>query len=173
MKWTSTSSAYVLPRTSGQVDAWSEEAGARGSQRLAFVGEVEPPEVVREALGLDAEARATVRRRVMFVDNEPVELTDSYYPEPVAAGTALAEATKIKGGAPTLLAELGFTPDAVTEDLELRPATPEEAEVLHMESGVSVLTLMRTCRAADGEPYEVSLMVMRGPRRLRYEMKAD
>lgn len=109
----------------------------------------------------------------MLIDGEPVELTDSYYPRHVADGTALSERAKIRGGAPTLLAELGFTPKHVIEEIEQRPATADEAAALQIETGTAVLTLLRVSMSSDSEPYEASLMVMRGPRRLRYEMEVD
>jgi DNA-binding GntR family transcriptional regulator len=170
---TSDSLAYVAPRSEGQSDAWTEEAKQRGGQQLTDVAEVDPPEQVASGLRLSAGEKAAVRRRVILLDGEPIELADSYYPLPIARDTALGEKRKIKGGAPTLLAELGYHPRHVSEDLEFREANDAERDALGLPDGANVLTLLRTTFAEDGSPYEVQFMVMKAPRRLHYEIEVD
>ncbi|MEW2393038.1 UTRA domain-containing protein [Streptomyces venezuelae] len=165
--------AYVKPRRDGQADAWSEESGKRGGQVLSEVAEVAPPADVASKFGLATGEKAVVRRRIILLDGSPVELADSYYPLPVARGTALAEKRKIKGGAPTLLAELGYRPRHVSEDLTFRPADEAEREGLELPPGSSVLTLLRTTTTAEGSLYEVQLMTMKAPRTLHYEIEVD
>ncbi|MFD3686147.1 GntR family transcriptional regulator [Nocardiopsis sp. NPDC058631] len=158
--------SYVTARPAATSDPWTAQ-GDRASQRLLEVGETDAPAEVSEAL--DCQGRLVVRRRVMLFDGVPVELTDSYYPLSVASGTALAEKRKVRGGTPTLLAELGYVAHEVAEDVSARPATAVEAASLDLRDGNSVLVLLRTTRAADGSPFEVSRMVMRPEgRHLRY-----
>ncbi|MFE1358822.1 GntR family transcriptional regulator [Streptomyces harbinensis] len=168
-KWTSVSAPYVLPRADGETDAWTAAAPGRTSQRLLEVGERIPPEAVREAIG--ATGAAVVRRRLILLDGQPVELADSYYPRAIAAGTPLAEPGRIKGGAPTALARLGHHPARATEDIETHGATEEEAALLDVAPGSPVMTLLRTTYSTTSDPIEVSLMTMRPPRRLRYELE--
>lgn len=163
--------AYVTPRDKGQADAWTEESKRRGGQRLTDVAEVIPPQEVATALSLAAGEKAAVRRRVILLDGDAIELADSYYPLEIARGTALSEKRKIKGGAPTLLAELGFRAARVAEDLEFREADDFERNALALPEGSSVLTLLRTTTTDDGNPFEVQLMVMKAPRRLHYEIE--
>lgn len=169
----SDSIAYVAPRGEGQSDAWTEEAKQRGGQRLAEVAEVDPPEQVATALRLPAGQKVAVRRRVILLDGDAIELADSYYPLSVARGTALLERRKIKGGAPTLLAQMGYTPSRASEDLEFRHATEAERSALALPEGADVLTILRTTSTEDGSPYEVQHMVMKAPRRLHYEIEVD
>src|SRR5436305_1117472 len=115
--WTSVSAPYVTPRASG--DPWMQEAaqhGRTGTQRLREVLTIPPPPAVAEALDLQPGKPVVVRRRVMLLDNQPVELTDSYYPATIAGGTPLAEHRKIPGGAVTLLASLGYRTRPAQED---------------------------------------------------------
>lgn len=170
---TSDSLAYVTAREKGQTDAWTEEAKQRGGQRLTEVAEVVPPAMVAEALGLQEGGTAVVRRRSILLDDAVIELADSYYPAELATGTGLAEARKIKGGAPTLLAELGYRPRHVSEDVEIREATESERATLGLPKGADVLHVLRTTMAADRSPYEAQLMVMKPPRRLHYEFEVD
>lgn len=173
--WVGSSASYISARAPGQPDAWSEElaiTGRTGTQRLLEVIEVLPPSEVARALRLAADDRTVVRRRVMLVDDRPIELTDSYYPLLVAGGTALAEARKIPGGAPTLLAELGQVSDEVIEDLTVRPASPHEAQALKMSEESLVITLLRVVFNTDGMPFEASVMTMIPEgRHFRYRLK--
>ncbi|MCQ8831804.1 UTRA domain-containing protein [Streptomyces malaysiensis] len=173
MQRQSDSLAYITPRSDGQADTWSEEARHRGGQRLTDVAEVIPSNEVASALRLSPGEKAAVRRRAILLDGDVIELADSYYPLSIARGTALAEKRKIKGGAPTLLAKLGFQPHHVTEDLEFRVADELERAALALPEGASVLTLLRITSAEDGSPHEVQFMVMKAPRRLHYEIEVD
>lgn len=171
--WVSDSAPYVAPRQKGQADAWTEQAGSRGrrgGQKLVHVETVKPEPAVLTALRLDADAEVVVRRRLILLDETPVELTDSYYPALVAAGTRLSEARKIPGGAVTLLAELGYVGAEVREDVSARIATPDECKDLALEPGSPVLSLMRITATADGTPFEVSLMAMPPDRHLNYRL---
>lgn len=173
--WVGTSVPYLSPRATGQADAWSEEAaaaGQSGTQRLREVTTAIPPSDVISALALSPGEEAVVRRRTMFLDGTPVELTDSWYPVSIARGTALAEPRKIKGGAVTLLADLGYSPHEAREEIEFRTATAEEALELNIDSDTPVIALFRTVLTSDGTPFEVSMMTMLPEgRRLRYRLK--
>lgn len=168
---------YVAARAVGQQDAWSEElaaSGRTGSQRLREVVEIVPPPLVATALRLSGEEKTVVRRRVMLVADQPVELTDSYYPRSVAAGTGLALHRKIPGGSPTLLADLGYLADEVTEDLSVRPASAEEVQALMVPPKSLVISLIRVSSTAEGVPFEVAVMTMRPEgRHFRYRLKAS
>ncbi len=172
--WTDVSTPYLTPRTTGQSDAWTEETarqGRRGTQELREVAEIVPPAEVARALALAEGEQAIVRRRLMRLDGQPFELTDSYYPQAIAAGTPLAEPKKIKGGAPAVLSELGKRPHRIREDVSTRPATGSERELLELGDAQWVLILFRTSMAEDGTPIEVSVMTMVPTnRRLTYEL---
>ncbi|MFG3136085.1 UTRA domain-containing protein [Streptomyces sp. NPDC048211] len=172
-KWNGASKSYVAPQAPGMADAWTQESAGRGGQRLTEVGEAPPPDGVRAALRLPLGEPAIVRRRAIHLDGEVIELTDSYYPKPIATGTPLAEHKKIRGGAPTLLASLGYQAGRVIEEVEARGATAEEAQQFALTPGAPVLTLLRTNLTNTGQPYEAMVMVMKVPRVLRYEMEVD
>jgi GntR family transcriptional regulator len=173
--WTSTSLAYLQPRAVGQPDAWTEETTAqarRGVQRILAAGETVPSADVARALELDEGETAIARRRVMYLDDQPVELTDSYYPPRIARGTRLAEPGKIRGGAVTLLAEMGYTADRVREDVSARMPTADERDALALGENEPVLVLTRVTFTSDARPMEVSVMTMRAStQQLRYETK--
>ncbi|MFB9470567.1 UTRA domain-containing protein [Nonomuraea salmonea] len=172
--WTSVSLPYVRPRRSGQPDAWTEEAaqhGHTGSNILREVVELYPPASVGAALGLREDEPAVVRRRTVLLDEQPIELADSYYPASIARGTRLADMRKIPGGAPTLLVELGHELVHVEEDVSARPATEEERELLRLGDHEWVLVLFRRSLSRDRTPIEVSVLTMvPHGRHLRYKL---
>jgi DNA-binding GntR family transcriptional regulator len=173
ISWISSSMPYLRPQEPGEPDAWTKETAGRGTQKLVEVGPVAPPVAIRQALDLGEDETVIVRRRVISLDGTPIELADSYYPTRVASGTALAVKAKIPGGAPTLLAKLGFIAARVTEDVEARGASDDEALALRIEQGQPVFSLLRTSASGDGAPFEAATMVTRGPHRMRYEMRVD
>ncbi|MCL3998481.1 GntR family transcriptional regulator [Streptomyces lavenduligriseus] len=173
--WVSTSMPYLTPREQGQPDAWGVEAAARGgkgSQRIVQAGEVPAPEEVAALLDVPVGETVVVRRRIIQLDDEPCELTDTYYPARVARGTPLARKGKIPGGAVTLLAELGHIGRRVREDVTARLPSAEERDALQLAPDAPVLTLSRVTLDGEDRPLQVDMMVMPAHRqRLRYEMR--
>lgn len=175
--WESDSARYLTPRGREKPDAWAEEAGEtkrRGGQRLLSAGPVAPSADVARALGLAADEPAIARRRLILLDDAPVELADSYYPPRVAAGTALAEPRKVPGGAVTLLAELGHVATRVEETVSARMPTEEERQALLLGAHEPVLVLARLILDGAGLPMEFCVMTMTAKERtLRYRMRLD
>ncbi|MFG2191312.1 GntR family transcriptional regulator [Streptomyces sp. NPDC048639] len=173
--WVSTSMPYLVPREKSGADPWSAETaakGRRGTQRIAHAGEVSPPDEVAELLGLPDGEDVVVRRRVMYLDEQPCELTDTYYPSRIARGTPLAGTARIRGGAVTLLAELGHVGVRIREDVIARLPNAEEAETLRIEEGEPVLQLTRLTLDSEDRPIQVDIMAMPSQRqRLRYELR--
>lgn len=173
-EWVGTSVPY-LSASAGIGGAWAAEAaaeGRRGSQRIVRAGEAEPPETVAELLGTPAGQCVVARRRIMYLDDEPCELTDTYYPLDIAFGTGLAGTAKIRGGAVRLLADLGYVGVRVREDVTARSATDRECEQLRLAVGEPVLQLTRLTLDGADRPIQVDVMAM-PPRRqkLRYEIR--
>lgn len=172
--WTSTSMPYLTPRAAGDADAWTDEAeaaGRRGGQRILHADEVDAPTEVARMLGLTAGKTVVARRRIIELDGEPIELTDTYYPADIASGTPLAGTAKIRGGAVTLLAGLGHVGVRAVETVTARMPGPEEREHLRLGPTEPVLRLARTTYDAAGRPIQADLMVMpAGRQQLRYEI---
>ncbi|MFC9682469.1 GntR family transcriptional regulator [Streptomyces sp. NPDC056948] len=174
-KWISTSMPYLTPRERDQGDAWSADAaaqGRRGSQRIVHAGEVPAPAEVAVLLGIADGEPVVVRRRLILLDDEPNELTDTYYPVGVARGTALAGTAKIRGGAVTLLAELGHVGALVREDVTAGLPEEEEQRALRLTPTEPVLRLTRLTLDRDDRPIQVDRMVMPARcQQLRYEIR--
>jgi GntR family transcriptional regulator len=174
-RWTGSSTPYIQ---SGQGDAWGKEAagqGRSGTQRILKVGEVAAPQDIASAFNLPASETVVTRQRLLLLDDHPIGLANSYWPIDIAADTPLCGTGKIRGGAVSLLAKMGYRPGSVAEDVRTRPPTPEEAEALQLTDNCEwMLVLTRTISTPDGRPYEVSVEVSPGRiGRLHYSMKVD
>ncbi|WP_275558930.1 UTRA domain-containing protein [Streptomyces sp. 5-6(2022)] len=173
--WISSSMPYLRPAEGGRGDAWGEEAaarGRRGTQRILHAGEVSAPAVVARLLGLEDGDTVVVRRRIMYLDEEPCELTDSYYPAHIAAGTGLAGTAKIRGGAVALLAELGHVGRRVREDVTARMPDGQVRELLETGPEEPMLCLERVVLDEADRAIQADLITMPAQRqRLRYELR--
>jgi DNA-binding GntR family transcriptional regulator len=158
------SSAYLTPPTGGGPDAWTQTtaaAGQVGTNELLDVAEIAAPDAVAEALRLTVGEMVVVRRRLILIGGRPVELAVSHYPALIAAGTALAEPRKIRGGAPRVLLDLGYSADYADETLELESAaTDAEAALLKVDAGARIVRMFRVAFTAIGDPFEVATAAM-------------
>ncbi|MFH9136211.1 GntR family transcriptional regulator [Streptomyces sp. NPDC017524] len=168
-------SAHYLTTAEGGSDVWSAEAasaGRRGTQKIVSAGQVVAPERVAGLLAVEQGGQVVGRRRIMYLDGEPCELTDTYYPLEIARGTGLAGTAKIRGGAVRLLAELGHVGVRAREDVAARMPSESERAELALRIGEPVLELTRLTLDAHDRPIQADVMVMppRG-QRLRYEIR--
>ncbi|MBB0245605.1 UTRA domain-containing protein [Streptomyces alkaliphilus] len=156
---------FGAPAEAGKPYRWLTEAGKRGKRgsiQLLDVAECRPPADVAMAMELPEEGTAIVRHQVLSHDGEPVELVASYYPIEIARGTALADQRKIKGGTPTLLAEMGFPPRLTVDRVSARIPTQEQYEALRLPTDLPVLRTLRVVYSDDERPIEVTLMTKAG-----------
>lgn len=159
------------PRASWRSEA--ERLGMRGTQELTDVGEVAAADDIGGFLGVEPGSTVIVRRRVMLLDDEPVQLADSYYPLDLVRGTPIAERRKLPGGTVAALERLGLELGGFDEHVTARAATPEERQSLRLADGVPVLVLTRTTYTTDGQPVEVSRAILAADRhQLTYRLPA-
>jgi GntR family transcriptional regulator len=145
-----TATAYKTPTPGGY------------SYELLHVREVEPPIDISLALRLDKGERAIERHRILLHAGNPIELSWSYYPSRIAAGTALAGRGKIKGGAPKVLADLGFPEKEFEDRISVRQPRTEEVEALDLPAEVPVIRQFRVIYSNGDVPIEVSILVKGG-----------
>jgi GntR family transcriptional regulator len=115
---------YRLDRTFREVEATPE---------LAALFEIEPGTMLLE------------RRFVFSVGNDPQQMSHTYLPLELVAGTPVAdpENEPWPGGTPAQLASLGHPLRRVEESIKARMPTPEEIETLHIAPGVPVFSITR------------------------------
>ncbi|MFJ8774212.1 GntR family transcriptional regulator [Streptomyces microflavus] len=171
----SESARYLAPSVQGGGDAWGAQtaaAGRRGTQKIVRAGEVVAPDRVADLLAVERGGQVVERRRIMYLDGDPCELTHTYYPVEIARGTGLAATARIRGGAVRLLAELGHAGVRAQEDVVARMPSGSERAALLLKDAEPVLELTRLTLDAEGRPIQVDVMIMppRG-QKLRYEIR--
>lgn len=152
---------YVRDRRPFVIDAAAYIAPApdRFRYQLLTVETVVPPADIAGGLRLEPGATAVVRTRILSHDDQPVELSASYYPSDIAADSALATSAKIRGGAPRALADLGFPQRSFVDRISARPPTVEEAEALELPDGTPVIRQLRVIYSDADRPVEASVLV--------------
>ena len=169
--------SYMAPAEPGAPYRWLSEAaklGTHARSTLLDVGEVRPPADVAAALNIGADGTAILRHQVLSVDGEPAELVKSYYPMDIARGTAIAEKQRIKGGTPTLLAELGFPPRLSMDRVAARVPPQEQYQALDLPSDLPVLRTLRVVYTDGDRPVEATVMVKAGHLyEVQYEFTAE
>lgn len=98
----------------------------RPAQLAAEVAVVTAPAEIATRLGLAEGTLTLVRRRVLYTDGVPVQLSDSYYPADLAEGTELAQPTKLRGYTFAALQRLGIELDHFQDELHTRMPTPAD-----------------------------------------------
>ncbi|SDF91473.1 GntR family transcriptional regulator [Lentzea fradiae] len=139
---------------------WSTDVGTRPRTEGVTVGVEVPPAAIATVLGLGEDAQVVVRRRRYVVDDKPVQLSTSYYPEALVAGSAIAEVDTGEGGAYARLKELGYEPVRFREELRSRMPGESESAALDLAQGTPVVLIVRTAYTADDLPVEVNEMVL-------------
>ncbi|QDQ11886.1 GntR family transcriptional regulator [Streptomyces spectabilis] len=169
--------AFMAPAGRGEPYRWLTEAarqGTRAHSRLLEVAEIRPPADVAAALQLATDGRTLLRRQILMIDDEPVELVRSYYPLEIARGTAIAERRKIRGGTPALLAEHGFPPRLSVDRVSARVPTQEQFQALRLPSDLPVLRTLRVVYSDHDRPIEATVMVKAGHLyEVQYEFTPD
>lgn len=125
-----------------------------------------------DRLGLEQAERTVVRRHLLSLAGEPLQLADSYFPLAVAQGTPIEAPTKLERGVHAeLQLGLGYKLDRFVEELTFRMPTPDEARRLGLSEGV--VRLLRTLYDKTGRALEVSDFLLAGDRHvLVYEVPA-
>ncbi|WP_084434906.1 GntR family transcriptional regulator [Kibdelosporangium aridum] len=155
---------YVRDRQPFVIDAAAYIAPAPGRFRyqLLTVDNVVPPADIADGLHLAQDATTIVRARILIHDEQPVELSTSYYPAEIAADSRLAKSAKIRGGAPQALADLGFPQRTFIDRISVRAPTPEEIETLDLPDGTPVIRQLRIIYSDNERPVEASVLIKGG-----------
>ncbi|WP_218150700.1 GntR family transcriptional regulator [Actinokineospora terrae] len=159
--------AEFRPRPSSpEMDQWMEEQAQEGrvpSQTIT-VEIVTPPPVVASRLKLQEGELAVVRRRVRYLDGEPFNLNDSYFPLGLVNNSEIVTPHDIQRGANEVLSELGARQVRAIDEIEVRMPSPVESDRLELGPGVPVAVLRSTGYTKDGQPVRSVVTILPGTR---------
>ncbi|MGH3645704.1 MAG: GntR family transcriptional regulator [Micromonosporaceae bacterium] len=119
------------------------------------------PDVAR-ALGVAGGDDVLIRPRVLYANDEPTQIADSYYPWDIVGGSALLQADVGTGGSYSRLAELGYPVARFAEDVNVRMPNDVERRILHLEATQPVFDIVHVALTSDDRPVEVAFHVLPG-----------
>lgn len=126
------------------------------SGRLVHVDRVSVPARIASVLGVPKRTAVVVRRVLLELDGEPVELASSYFPVDLVEGTELESAKPLRGGMRDHLeARKRVRFDHVTERVSARLPEPADAQLLGIPEGQPVLSVLVIAHDASGRALQV------------------
>jgi GntR family transcriptional regulator len=158
---------HDLSRLSGFTEQ-IERLGLKAEARVIEARECPAPEVVAEALRVDAGACLLRIERVRLGGGRPLTFEDSWLP--AARFPGLLE-RDLSGSVYALMRDgFGLGPVSAVERLEPVAARSHEAEALGVGEGSPLMLVERIAYAADGTPVEFARDRHRGDR-ARFELR--
>lgn len=162
------------PQSSGELReafAYAVAQEGRAPSQYIEVLTVSPVEEIASRLELADGELAVVRRRLRFVDGQPYNTNDSYFPRDLVADSEIARPGDIARGANRVLEELGHAQVRVVDDIWARMPNQEEAERLQLELGTPVMVYVRVGYDSADMPVRVAVSVLPADKHLiRYEL---
>jgi GntR family transcriptional regulator len=163
--------AYFRPQSewderpaSPEMDRWMTEQttlGREPSQRIN-VEIIQPPDRVADRLALSSDDLVVVRRRVRYLNNEPSNINDTYYPFELVQGSEIVNPADITRGASEVLAELGYEQVRAIDEIEARMPLPDEVSRLELGPGTPVAVHRHTGYTKDDKPVRHTVNVLVG-----------
>ncbi|MEV2265330.1 GntR family transcriptional regulator [Nonomuraea africana] len=164
----------LAPQPTGEVReafAYAVSQEGREPSQLIEVQIVSPVEEIASRLELSDADLAVVRRRLRFVDGQPYNTNDSYFPRDIVRGSEIEQPGDIARGANRVLEELGHGQVRVVDDIMARMPNQAEAERLQLELGTPVVVYIRVGYDSGDTPVRVAVSVLPADKHLiRYEL---
>jgi GntR family transcriptional regulator len=143
-------------------DVGAIEQGRVPSRQILFVGRAPLPANAAQWLHASPGDDVVVRRRIQFLDSEPVVVSASYYPLWLAAETRLESPDALPEGPDELIERLGHSFYRGVEVFSTQMPTPEEAGLLKLHAGVPVMHMWDVDYDKDGRPLQAAHDVYAG-----------
>jgi GntR family transcriptional regulator len=148
----------------GAGDVEARKLNLKPKTEYRHIGRTDTPADVAAVLGLRKGEASLLRSRVLYANDEPTQIADSYLPWSITKGCkALMEENAGEGGSYGRLADLGYGPVRFTEDVTVRLPTEPEQRTLGMDSSQSVIQIWHVAYTAEDRPIEVCIHVMPSP----------
>lgn len=157
-------------------DTFAQQVEAQGKvpRQESTVEQIPADDEIAAHLRIEPGQPVVVRRRVMFADEEPLQLGDSHYPLNIVCYSKIMDPTDIPEGTDQVLEDLGHTPTRYEDEITCRMPTEGENAALRLLAGVPVHRLLRTTFDQHDQPIEVYVVILPGDRHvLLYDVSAE
>ena len=139
---------------------WSADMQGRPSSEDVTVREIEAPERIAGIFGIPVGAPVWQRHRVHRSSGRPVQISTSYLPAELVAGSPITRPDTGPGGVYARLLDLGHPPARFREEVRARMPLRDEAGILKLAAGIPVVHIVRTAFDESGRPLEVVEMIL-------------
>ncbi|NLT57155.1 MAG: GntR family transcriptional regulator [Actinomycetales bacterium] len=156
-------------------DAWAVSIREQGGRPRTEVTVSVEPASAEVALSLCTQPGqpVAVRRRVRYVNGEPHQLADSYFPYDLAQQHPVFLAPGDQSAPGGLLSSVGLPQARLADRIEARMPTPDETRQLRLPSGTPLLIHHRTGYTAEGRAVRHMVTRMGADRvEVKYEVEA-
>ncbi len=156
-------------------DTFTQQIEAQGktARQVSTVEELAADPDIAAHLRVELGTPVGVRRRIMYADDEPLQLGDSYYPLSIVQGSKIMSPADVVEGTDQVLEDLGHTPTRYEDEITWRMPTAEETAILRMVTGMPVGRLLRTTFDQHNRPVEVYVVILPADRHvLLYDVPA-
>lgn len=157
-------------------DTFTQQIEAQGktARQVSTVEELAVEADIAAHLRVEVGTPVAVRRRIMYADDEPLQLGDSYYPLSIVQDSKIMNLADVVEGTDQVLEDLGHTPTRYEDEITWRMPTAEETAKLRMVTGMPVGRLLRTTFDQHDRPVEVYIVILPADRHvLLYDVPAD
>jgi len=138
------------------------DRGFTAGSRIVRIGVATAGDRAAEALGIGALDFVIALLRIRLADGVPISLEHAMFPAELVPGLPERD---LGGSLYELLdAEYSLRPHEATEHIEVVSASSDEAAILSIEPGASLISITRTTRDAEGVAFEYSHDLFRADR---------
>jgi GntR family transcriptional regulator len=102
------------------------------------------------------------RRRIRYINGQPVNINDSHFPLDTVKDSAIMSPADVKVGTNQLLADLGYPQVKATDEIFVRMPTPDQIHRLDLGPGTPVAVHYVTGYTADNRPVRCTINVLPG-----------
>jgi GntR family transcriptional regulator len=157
-------------------DTFAQQIEAQGktARQISTVEELPADGEIADHLRIQVGTPVAVRRRIMYADDEPLQLGDSYYPLGIVRDSKIMNPADIPEGTDQVLEDLGHIPTRYEDEITWRMPTPDETDTLAIAAGTPIGRLLRTTFDQDERPIEVYIVILPADRHiLLYDISAQ
>jgi GntR family transcriptional regulator len=160
-------------RKEGRAAYLVEMEGRQPEVQVLYVGPDVATKPVAGWLRLRPGAKVLRRYRRYLDAGQPMEIATSYIPWAIAEGTPMVQENPGPGGVYARIEEQGHELGRLTEEVQARMPTGDEARALGLPAGTPILHLVRIAYDVDDRPVEACDTIMAADRYvLNYELPA-
>lgn len=147
-----------------EMDVFVQQISAEGRTptQSIDVSLVQASSDVAGRLQIEEGTLVVARRRIRYINGQPVNINDSHFPLDTVKDSAIMSPADVKVGTNQLLADLGYPQVKAVDEIFVRMPTPDQIHRLDLGPGTPVAVHYVTGYTADSRPVRCTINVLPG-----------